>query len=230
MKGKLSAAKAAFPLTIPIMMGYLFLGMAFGILLQSKGYSFVWALLMSGFIYAGSMQFVAVSLLTGAVSLVNVVLMTLMVNARHLFYGLSMLEEFKGFGKRKPYMVFSLTDETFSLLCSAKEPEGVDRKWFQFFISFFDQLYWLAGSVLGAVAGSLITFNTKGIDFAMTALFTVIVIEQWKGTKNHIPALTGLVGSVICLLIFGPSGFILPSMILMVAVLTIFRKKVEEKS
>lgn len=140
-----------------------------------------------------------------------------------------MLTKFKDTGKKKPYLIFSLTDETFSLLYSAKAPEGVNKSWFLFFISLLDQIYWIAGSALGGLFGSILPFNTKGIDFAMTALFVVIFVEQWKSNKNHVPALTGLIGSAVCLLIFGTSNFILPSMAVIVLVMTVFRKNLEEE-
>jgi len=228
LKEKSNALRAAFPHTIPVMMGYLFLGFAFGVLLQSKGYHFGWAILMSLFIYAGSMQFVAINFFAGGISILSIVLMTFMVNIRHFFYGLAMLTKFKDTGRKKPYLVFSLTDETFSLLCSAEAPQGVSKGWFLFFISLLDQIYWVAGSALGGLLGSVLPFSTKGIDFAMTALFVVIFVEQWKSSKNHIPALTGLVGSSLCLLIFGVSNFILPSMIVIVLIMTVFRKNLEE--
>ena len=228
MKEKSNALRAAFPHTIPVMMGYLFLGFAFGVLLQSKGYHFGWAILMSLFIYAGSMQFVAINFFAGGISILSIILMTFMVNIRHFFYGLAMLTKFKDTGRKKPYLIFSLTDETFSLLCSAEAPQGVSKGWFLFFISLLDQIYWVAGSALGGLLGSVLPFSTKGIDFAMTALFVVIFVEQWKSSKNHIPALTGLVGSSLCLLIFGVSNFILPSMIVIVLIMTVFRKNLEE--
>lgn len=227
MKEKRNALRAAFPHTIPVMMGYLFLGFAFGVLLQTKGYNFIWAILMSFLIYAGSMQFVAINFFTGGVSILSMILITLMVNIRHVFYGLAMLTKFKDTGKKKPYLIFSLTDETFSLLCSAKAPDGVNKGWFLFFISLLDQIYWVAGSALGGLLGAVLPFNTKGIDFAMTAFFVVIFVEQWKSNKNHIPALTGLIGSAICLIVFGASNFILPSMFVIVLVMTVFRKKLE---
>ncbi len=224
-----NALRAAFPHTIPVMLGYLFLGAAFGILLNSRGYSWGWAVLMSVFIYAGSMQFVAISLLSGPFLPLQAVLMTLMVNARHTFYGISMLDKFKGMGKKKPYMIFSLTDETFSLLCSARAPEGVDENRFLFCVSLLDQLYWIIGSAAGGIIGSMVSFNTKGIDFVMTALFTVIFVDQWENNKNHIPALIGLGGSALCLAVFGPGNFILPSMALIVFALSLLRKTVERE-
>lgn len=227
---KRKTLKSAFPHTIPVLTGYMFIGIAFGILLRSKGYDFWWAILMSTSIFAGSMQFVSISLLTSTFSLTTVMFMTLMVNARHLFYGLSMLDKFKDMGKKKPYMIFSLTDETFSLLCSAEPPPDVDKNWFYFFIALLDHFYWVAGSAIGGIIGSVWTFNTKGIDFVMTALFVVIFVEQWKSNKNHIPALVGICSSLLCLIIFGASKFILPTMIFILIVLTIFKKPIEMRN
>lgn len=231
MKEKVKALKAAFPVTIPVMMGYLFIGVAYGVLMAGKGNALIWTFLMSLFVYAGSMQFVAVNFFAGPLNWAAVIIMTLMVNVRHVFYGLSMLPKFRDMGKKKPYMIFSLTDETFSLLCSANVPEGVNRNWFLFFISLLDQLYWIAGSLLGGIAGSLIPFNTKGIDFAMTALFVVIFTEQWESSKEHLPAIVGVAVSVVCLILFGASNFILPSMMGIVLVLTgSYRLKKPERS
>ncbi len=224
---KTKALKAAFPHTLPVLTGYLFLGIAFGILLSSKGYPYGFAILMSVFIFAGSMQFVAIGLLTSGFHPLTAVIMTLIVNARHLFYGLSMLKSFQGMGKMKPYMIFALTDETFSLLLSAEPPEGVDRRWFSFFIALLDQLYWVTGSAIGGVMGWVFTFDTKGIDFVMTALFVVIFIEQWEKCRGRIPALVGVGSSVLCLILFGPDRFIVPAMLLMLLILTAFRKQLK---
>lgn len=226
---RLKALKKAFPYTVPVLMGYLFLGIAFGVLLSSKGYGVGWAVLMSSIIYAGSMQFVAVGLIVSPFNLGAAFLMTLMVNARHVFYGLSLLEKFKISEKLKPYMIFSLTDETFSLHCAIDAPEGVDRKWFMFFISLLDQFYWIIGGVIGTIAGTLINFNSKGIDFAMTAIFIAIFVEQWEKNKNHLPAILGVVLSLISLFIFQNSGFIICSMFLILAFLTLFRKQLDKK-
>lgn len=228
MEKQFKALKAAFPHTIPVMTGYLFLGVAFGILLTSKGYHFIWAIIMSLLIYAGSMQFVAVEILTSIFNPLNAFLITLMVNARHLFYGLSMLTKFRGTGKYNPYLIFGLTDETYSLLCSCEIPDDVDKNQFMFYTTLLNQTYWIVASAAGALLGSVFTFNTEGIDFVMTALFIVIFINQWKSQKNHTPALIGLGGSVLCLLLFGPDNFIIPSMILIIAALTIFKKSVEK--
>ncbi len=228
MKAWKQAMKAAFPTTIPVLMGYISIGIAFGVLFQSKGYHAGWAALMSLCVYAGSMQFVAINFFTPGVGFLQMILMTLMVNARHVFYGLSMLKPFQGMGKKKPYMIFSLTDETYSLLCGAKVPEGVDKNRFFFSISLLDQLYWIAGSILGGVAGTLIPFNTTGIDFAMTALFVVIFVEQWLAAERHLPALIGLAGAVSCLLLFRADNFILPAMLVIVAALLGGRRFIEK--
>jgi 4-azaleucine resistance transporter AzlC len=215
--------KAALPYTLPVFMGYIFLGIAFGVLMVSRGFHPGWAILMSVFVFAGSMQFVAVDILSGPFAPLTAGLMTLMVNARHIFYGLSMLDRFKICGKLKPYMIFSLSDETYSLLCSVEPPEGADKRWFMFFIAAMDQLYWIAGTVIGSLAGSLITFDSTGIDFAMTALFIVIFVEQWESTKNHIPALLGLAVTFICLLIFGSDWFIIAAMAGIFVILSLMR-------
>lgn len=209
------------------MVGYLFLGVAFGVLLQKNGYGVFWAILMSAVIYAGSMQFLAINFLTPGVGVLSIIFMTLMVNIRHIFYGLSMLEHFRGTGKKKPYLIFSLTDETFSLLCSAEPPQGVDRGLFYFFISLLDQVYWVAGSALGGLAGALLSFNTKGIDFAMTALFVVIFVNQWRESKQHLPALCGLGLTALCLLVFGADNFLLPALLLILAALLLCRRRLE---
>ena len=219
--------KVAFKITIPVMLGYLSVGIAFGLLLEKSGYNFLWAIIMSLFIYAGSMQFIAIGLLTGGAGLISIALMTLFVNIRHVFYGLSFIDKFKAMGKKRIYMIFSLTDETYSLLCFAKTPEGVDKNSFLFYIAFLDQIYWLIGTIIGSIAGSLITFNTKGMDFAMTALFVVIFIEQWFTYKNHIPVIIGVIVTILSLLIFGPNNMILPSMVFITIILMLFKKQID---
>lgn len=218
----------AFYKTIPVLLGYLFLGLAFGLLLQEAGYSFWWALLSSTIIYAGSIQFVLVSFLGGGTSLPVVAVMTLLINSRHAFYGLSFVEKFRQM-KTYPYMVFSLTDETYSLLCSTTVPEGMDEKKAFFLISLFDQCYWITGSVLGGALGEILPFDMTGIDFAMTALFVTIFIDQWRSAKSHLPALIGLCSGVICLLIFGGSNFILPSLLITVTLLMALQNPIENK-
>ena len=227
MNDKLRALKAAFPGTIPVMTGFLFLGMAFGIMLEAKGYGFIWCLLMSGCIYAGSMQYVAITLLTTAFAPVAAFLMTLMVNARHLFYGLAMLDKFKGTGKMKPYLIFGLTDETFSILCTTEPPEGISRNWFMFFTTLLNQCYWVAGSLIGSVLGSVISFNTKGLDFVLTALFIVIFTGQWQENEDHLPAIIGIVVTVACRIYFGSSSFLIPAMIGILACLLLLKNRMK---
>lgn len=221
---KKSVLRAAFLNTLPVMTGYLFLGFGFGIYLNENGYGLIWALAMSLFIYAGSMQYVAVSLMTGGASLITAALTTLMVNARHLFYGISMVDAYKGSGAKKPYLIFALTDETYSLVSQNQVPEGLNRHSYCFWVSLFDQIYWVVGSALGSLVGSVLPLNYEGIDFVLTALFVTIFVEQWLSTKNHIPALIGVISSVICLLIFGADVFLIPSMALIAVALTALRK------
>ncbi len=208
-----ATVRHAFKASLPVMAGYIVLGIGFGILLQSKGYSPVWALLMSLCIYAGSMQYVAVDLLAGGASLIAAALMTVMVNVRHIFYGITMLERYKNTGKKKPYLIFSLTDETFSLVCSPSLPDKVDEHKYYLYVSIFNHCYWVLGSTVGALLGELLPFSFAGIEFSMTALFVVIFVEQWEKTKQHVYALTGLLISVICLLVFGASDFLIPAML-----------------
>lgn len=218
----------AFKSSLPVMAGYLVLGMGFGILLQSKGYGWGWAALMSLLIYAGSMQYVAISLLSGGASLLTAALMTFLVNLRHLFYGITMLKPYKDTGTRKPYLIFSLTDETFSLVCSPNLPDSVNRKSYYFWVSLLNQCYWVLGSIAGGLLGQTLSFNTAGIDFAMTALFVVIFMEQWEKSKKHFPAVAGVLVSLFCLLLFGASDFLLPSMIGIVTVLFLQPDKQKE--
>ena len=213
MTHRLKTLKYAAMRTLPVLCGYLFLGIAFGLLLQEDGYDFRWALLISASVYAGSMQFVMLGFLGSGISLLSVALMTLSVNCRHIFYGLSMLSTYKGMGRAFPYMVFSLTDETYSLLISPEPiPSELDEKRARLYISVLDQFYWVLGSVLGAALGQIIPFDMTGIDFAMTALFVVIFVDQWKGAKSHLPALTGGVCAVVSLLLFGTDAFLLPAL------------------
>ena len=223
---KQETIKTAFLDTLPVMTGYLFLGIGFGIILRQNGYGVLWAIAMSLFIYAGSMQYVGIGLLTGGASLAAAALTTLMVNARHLFYGISMIDAYKGTGKRKPYLIFALTDETYSLV-TRPLPEKLDRPTYFFLVSFFDQCYWILGSVLGSLAGNL-PLDFTGIDFALTALFVTIFTEQWLSTKNHLPALVGVASAVVCLLAFGADSFLIPTMILIAVILILQRKNGKE--
>jgi len=221
-----SVIKRAFLSSLPVMAGYVVLGAGFGVIIRSKGYSIAIACLMSVFIYAGSMQYVAINLLTGGASLLTSAFTTLMVNARHLFYGFSMITRYKNTGKFKPYLIFALTDETYSLVCSDQE-DSKEQHLYYFLLSLMNQCYWIIGTLIGSVIGSIITFNSKGMDFALTALFVVIFIDQWQSAKSHTPAIIGLVLSLICLLIFGSSNFLIPSMVLIIAALFAVRKKEE---
>lgn len=221
---KKNALRTAFLDTVPVMTGYLFLGFGFGILLRQSGYSAAWALAMSLFIYAGSMQYMAVSLLSGGAGLLTAALTTLVVNARHLSYGISMIDAYKGAGKKKPYLIFALTDETFSLVSRNRAPEGMSRQSYCFVVSLLDQIYWVAGSLLGSLAGSLLPINFEGIDFVLTALFVTIFVEQWLSTKNHMPAVIGVVSTVVCLWIFGRDIFLIPSMVVIALCLVLTQK------
>lgn len=211
--------RRAFLDTVPVMTGYLVLGVGFGLLLRQNGFGLGWAFAMSLFIYAGSMQYLAVGLLGGGASLVTAALTTLMVNARHLFYGISMLDTYRGAGKKKPYLIFALTDETYSLVSGRKLPEGEGKFRYCFLVSLLDQCYWVAGSVLGSAAGMMLPLNLEGIDFALTALFVTVFVEQWLSTKDHKPALTGVGATALCLAVFGQDVFLIPSMALIAGIL-----------
>lgn len=225
---KKSAIRSAFLDTVPVMTGYVFLGFGFGILLHRNGYGVLWSAAMSLFIYAGSMQYMTVSLLSGGAGLLTAALTTLVVNARHLFYGISMVDAYKGAGRKKPYLIFALTDETYSLVSRTQPPEGLSRHGYCFLVSLFDQIYWVAGSVLGSVVGSLLPINYEGIEFVLTALFVTIFTEQWLSTKKHAPAITGLAVTALCLAIFGKDVFLIPSMAIIALLLTLMRKPDKE--
>lgn len=211
--------KTALRDTLPVMTGYVFLGFGFGILMSQSGYGILWSVAMSLFIYAGSMQYVAVPLLTGGASLLTVALTTLVVNARHLFYGISMVDSYKGTGKVKPYLIFALTDETYSLVSQTQIPDDIDRKNYCFLVSVFDHIYWVGGTLLGALAGALLPVNLEGIDFVLTALFVTIFVEQWLSCKDHRPAIIGAGTTLLCLFLFGKDVFLIPSMIFITVLL-----------
>jgi len=219
-----SAVRTAFLDTLPVMAGYVFLGFGFGILLYQSGFGVLWAVAMSLFIYAGSMQYLAVSLLTGGAGLLTAALTTFVVNARHLFYGISMVDAYKGAGRKKPYLIFALTDETYSLVSQNQVPEGISRHGYCFLVSLFDHSYWMAGTALGSLTGTLLPINYQGIEFALTALFVTIFVEQWLSTKNHIPALLGVASTLLCLLVFGRDVFLIPSMVIIALGLSSLRK------
>ena len=223
------AFKAAFPYTIPIFAGFWFLGLTYGIYMNVSGFSFIYPMLMSITIFAGSMEFVTANMLLGSFNPVQAFVMTLMINARHLFYGISMLDRFRGTGLKKLYLIFGMCDESFSINYTAEIPPDVDRGWFMFFVTLLNHIYWFPGSTLGGIFGSLIEFDTEGLDFVMTAMFVVIFMEQWLKDKRHTSELLGLGISVLCLLIFGADNFIIPSMAAMLLVLTWMRKPMERR-
>lgn len=225
---KLKALKAAFPHTIPILAGFLFLGTAYGIYMNVSGFSFWYPMLMSLTIYGGSLEFVAVSMLLAPFAPVQTLLMTLIIQARHLFYGISMLDKFRGMGWKKVYLIFAMCDETFSVNYTAEIPEDVDRGWFMFFVTLLNQFYWFSGATIGGLVGSLLKFDTTGLDFVMTAMFVVIFTEQWLKEKRHTTALIGLVGTLVCRVGFGADNFMIPAMICIVTCLTLFRKPIEK--
>ena len=224
------AAYVAFPHSLPILAGYGFLGLAYGILMSVNGFSPLFTLMMSALVFGGSTQIVAVELLTAPFDPVNSFIITFVLCARHIFYGISMLEKFRNLGIKKLYMIFGMVDETFSINYSAEPPEDVDRGWFMFFVTAFDHFYWILGSTIGAVFGSMINFSTEGIDFVMTSMFTVIFLEQWKKDKCHLSAIFGLGISVLCLVLFGADNFIIPSMVGIFLALTLSRSYLEKKT
>ena len=224
---KKETIRQAFYKSVPVMAGYIVLGIGFGILLRNAGYGVLWAASMSLFIYAGSMQYVGVGLLTGGASVITTIITTIMVNARHLFYSISMVDKYKDAGKFKPYMIFALTDETYTLLCDGKAPEGTEPNLYRFLVSFFNQCYWVTGSVVGSLIGGVLPFSTAGIEFSMTALFIASFTEQWLTTKDHIPAMTGLLSTLLCLVVFGSENFLIPAMLLITLILTLLRKREE---
>ena len=226
---KQQIVKKAFITSLPVMAGYIILGIGFGILLRDAGYGVIWALSMSAFIFAGSLQYVGVSLIAGGTSILTTILTTVMVNARHLFYSISMVEKYKDAGKFKPYMIFALTDETYSLLCDGKTPDEEHANFYRFWVSLFNQTYWVLGSVLGSLLGAILPFSTAGIEFSMTALFIASFTEQWLSTKDHIPALTGLISTAICLVIFGTDRFLIPAMLIITLILSLLRNRKSRK-
>ncbi|MCI2057828.1 MAG: AzlC family ABC transporter permease [Oscillibacter sp.] len=222
---RLRALRAAFPATIPVLTGFLCLGLAYGLLMASKGYGPLWSALMSAVAFGGSMQYAAITLLTTAFDPLQAFLLSLMVNARHLFYGLSMLEKYRGLGKLRPFLIYTLCDETFSIVSSVEPPEDVERGAFCFWVSLLDYGYWVAASALGGILGGLITFNTAGMDFALTALFAVLFLEQWKKPENRPAGLIGLAAAAASRLFFGPGGMVIPAMLLILAALLGGRKR-----
>ncbi len=224
------AFKTAFPYTIPIFAGFWFLGITYGIYMNVSGFSFWYPMLMSLTIFGGSLEFLAVSMLLAPFAPLQVFFMTLMIQARHLFYGISMLDKFKGMGWKKPYLIFGMCDETFSINCTANIPDDVDRGWFYFFVTLLNHFYWFSGATIGGLVGSLLKFNTEGLDFVMTAMFTVIFTEQWLKSKHHVSEWVGMAASVGCLAVFGADNFLIPTMICILIALTALRKTAERET
>lgn len=225
---KLDALKCAFPYTLPIMAGFIFLGIAYGIYMNISGFSPIYPILMSMTIFAGSMEFVACNLLLGSFSPLGAFIMTLMVNARHLFYGIAMLDKYKNTGKKRFYLIFGMCDESFSINCTTTVPDNIDEGWFYFFVTLLNQIYWVTGATLGGLFGSLISFDAEGLEFVMTALLVVVFLENWLKEKNHYSSLLGLLLTTICLILFGNENFIIPAMIGIISFLSIFRNFFEK--
>ena len=222
------ALKCAFPYTIPIFAGFWFLGLTYGIYMNVNGFSFIYPMLMSLTIFAGSIEFIAVNMLMGAFDLLQALAMTLMINARHLFYGIAMLDKFRGLGWKKIYLIFGMCDESFSINYTADIPEDVDRGWFMFFVTLLNHFYWFSGATLGGIFGSFLRFSTEGLDFVMTAMFVVIFLEQWLKEKGHVSSLCGLAVSLLCLILFGADQFMVPAMLAILGVLTLLRRPLEK--
>ncbi|APB31199.1 AzlC family ABC transporter permease [Vagococcus teuberi] len=226
---KRKAFETALPYTLPICVGFLFLGMSYGFLMRSMGFSVWYPMLMSFFIYAGSMEFVTANLLMSAYNPLYAFVLTLLVNARHMFYGISMLNKYKNTGWKKFYLIYGMCDESFTINCTVTPPKDVDKGWFMFFVTLLNQIYWVGGATLGALLGSFITFDTTGIGFVMTALFVVMFINQWEESSDHRPALIGLISSFICLILLGADNFMLPAMALIILIFTLDRKNLDKQ-
>ncbi|MFT3985854.1 MAG: AzlC family ABC transporter permease, partial [Lachnospiraceae bacterium] len=222
------ALKAAFPYTIPIFAGFWFLGLTYGIYMHASGFSFLYPMFMSVLIFGGSLEFVAVNLLLGAFNPLQAFTMTLMIQARHLFYGISMLDKFKDSGWKKPYLIFGMCDESFSINYTAEIPESIDQGWFMFWVTALNHFYWFFGSTLGGVLGQFLKFNTDGLEFVMTAMFTVIFLEQWMKEKKHFTALIGIGCALLCLILFDSEDFMIPTMVAILGFLTVCRKPIEK--
>lgn len=220
---------AAFPYTLPIFAGFLFLGIAYGIYMNAQGFPAIYPILMSLTVFAGSMEFVAANLLLGNFNPIGAFFLTLMVNARHLFYGLSMLDKYNGLGKKQIYLIFGMCDESFSINCTTEVPEGIDKGWFYFFVTVLNHFYWFLGATLGGLFGSFLNFNMEGLEFVMTALLVVIFLENWMKEKSHASSLLGLLLSFACLILFGKDNFIIPSMFCILGALTLLRNKFSDR-
>lgn len=222
--------KKAFRDSLPIMAGYLALGIGFGVLLQAKGYGWWWAVFMSVTMFAGSGQYAGVDFMASGASLLTTAFMTLVINCRHFFYGVSLLDKYRGTGAVKPYLIFGLTDETYSITATTELGDDISPKKYYFFLTALNHSYWITGCVLGAVLGMFLPFSSEGVDFAMTALFIVIMVEQWLTSKEHLPAILGASSTALCLIVFGAEYFIVPSLCLISAEMVIFRKRLEKKT
>lgn len=225
---RIRAFRAAFPYTIPIFAGFWFLGLAYGIYMNVSGFSFLYPMLMSLTIFGGSLEFVTVTMLLSPFAPLQTFILTLMIQARHLFYGIAMLERYKGLGWKRAYLIFGMCDETFSINYTAKIPEGVDRGWFLFFVTLLNHFYWVFGATLGGIAGSFLRFNTEGLDFVMTAMFVVIFLEQWLKEKKHYTAFIGIGAAVLCLFCFGADSFMVPTMLCILFGVTVLRAPIEK--
>ena len=224
---RFKAFKAAFPYTIPILAGFWFLGLTYGIYMHVLGFSFIYPMIMSLVIFGGSLEFVAAQMLLSSFAPLQTFLIALLIQARHLFYGISMLDVYSNMGWKKYYLIFGMCDESFSINYSAKIPEDVDSAWFMFFVTLLNQIYWVTGATLGGLLGSVIRFNTQGLEFVMTALFVVIFLEQWLKEKKSYTALIGVLSAVVCRLLFGSDSFIIPTMVCILFLCTVFRKPIE---
>ena len=228
MGGYRQALKRAFPYTVPVMAGYLFIGAAFGVMFADSGYNVLWAVLMSVVVYAGSGQYLATTFFVPGISILQAVFLTLMVNIRHVFYGLSLVDRYNRFGRKRWYLIFGMTDETYSLICTTDVPDDVDEEKFLLSITLLDQLYWIIGTAIGSLAMTVVAFDSTGIEFAMTALFIVMFMELWYRRSNRPAELIGLIAAVVCLAVFGAENFVLPTMLLIVAVILLGRKRLEK--
>lgn len=225
---RINALRAALPNTIPILAGFLFLGMAYGVYMNVSGFSFWYPMIMSAVIFGGSLEFVAVSMLLSPFAPAEVFLLALMIQARHLFYGIAMLDRFKGLGWKRWYLIYGLCDESFSINFTARIPEGIDRGWFMFWVTLLNQLYWVGGATIGGLLGSLLTFDTRGLDFVMTAMFVVIFLEQLLHERKHYTACIGMLSAVVCLNVFGADSFMVPTMGMILAILVFGRRYLEK--
>jgi len=226
---RMAALRAAFPYTIPIFAGFWFLGLAYGLLMNKSGFSFLWPMIMAMTIFSGSVEFVAVSMLKGAFHPLQSFVIALLICARHLFYGISMLDRFKGMGWKKFPLIYGMCDETFSINYTAKIPEGIDKGWFMLWVTVLDYSYWVTGATMGAVFGDFLHFNSRGLDFVMTAMFVTIFMENWMKEHDHRASIIGILISIVSLLIFGPDSFVVPAMILMLVCFMSLRSKLEIK-